>query len=139
MRARNSGRGDGILHLKAVPGNVATLLTAAGACDVVWDDVDRPNVSVERQLPRFWPVVEDVSTVERVLGVRAGVLDTRLPTQTVSVSSPKLIIPLRRPADVQAVQPNFSELWSLCRRLNATGANVFAPCSAGDNSRVVAR
>jgi PhzF family phenazine biosynthesis protein len=49
-----------LLQLGTLAGNRATLITAAGPCDVTWDNADRPRVTVEQQPPQFGSIMGDV-------------------------------------------------------------------------------
>jgi PhzF family phenazine biosynthesis protein len=55
------------------------------------------------------------------------------------VSRARLIVPLRRAADVQDAAPDHERLWELCRSAQTTGAYLFAPHSDGRAGHVVAR
>jgi trans-2,3-dihydro-3-hydroxyanthranilate isomerase len=101
--------------------------TVSGRCRVHWDDRTPPRVTVEQRPPRFGVPADVAPQVERALGIGRGTVDAELPIRPVSVSAPKLIVPLRRADDVHRASPDYELLWQLCQDLETTGAYVFAP------------
>ncbi|HEX2823258.1 MAG TPA: hypothetical protein VHO07_24325 [Streptosporangiaceae bacterium] len=73
------------------------------------------------------------------LGLPAGSIAPTALIRPVSVSRAKLIVPLRHADEVHRAGPDFAVLWELCRRLETTGAYVFASHPDGDPQHVVAR
>lgn len=61
------------------------------------------------------------------------------PIRVVSVSRPKLIVPLRDAAAVHAATPDVPALWTLCREVDSTGAYLFAAHPDDRPDHVVAR
>jgi PhzF family phenazine biosynthesis protein len=112
--------------------------TASGECAVTCSDGRPMDVTVEQQPPTFGPALELDDALAAVLGLGRDAVDRHRTVRAVSVSRPKLIVPLRRAADVHACAPTFDALWALCRSVDATGAYVFAPHDS-DEQRVVAR
>jgi PhzF family phenazine biosynthesis protein len=113
--------------------------TASGRCGVRWDDQSPPRVTVEQQPPSFGDPADVTTLAARALGVEPGSLDRHLPIRSVSVSTPKLIVPLRSADDVHRAEPDFDLLWKLCEDLGTTGAYVFAPRPEERALRFVAR
>ena len=113
--------------------------TASGQCHVSWDDGSPMRVNVEQQPPRFGDPVDVASTLEHVFRLEPGAVDDEKPVRLVSVSAPKLMVPLRSADDVHRTAPDFDLLWTLCRDLETTGAYVFAPHSDGRAGHFVAR
>jgi PhzF family phenazine biosynthesis protein len=113
--------------------------TASGQCRVSWDDQSPPRVTVEQQRPNFGVPASVGADVERVLGLEPGTVDQAHPIRSVSVSAPKLIVPLRTASDVHRVNPDVDRLQELCERLETTGVYVFAPHPDGNATHVVAR
>lgn len=112
--------------------------TASGECSVSWDDALPPRVTVEQQPPRFGDRVDVAAAAARALRL-PGSVDPYLPIRAVSVSTPKLIVPLRDASDVRRASPNFELLSRLCQELDTTGAYVFAPHPEGSAEHFVAR
>jgi PhzF family phenazine biosynthesis protein len=125
------------------PVGVSRIRTASGACAVTCSEDIPPLVSVEQQLPRFGATLdatdEVAAEVADALGVARAALDERLPIRSVSVSRPKLMVPVRRAADVHRCVPDLDRLWQLCRRLQVTGAYPFAPLTDHTPTHFVAR
>lgn len=106
---------------------------------MIWDDNSPPQVTVEQQAPQFGLVALLGPEIEQAARLPTGAIDNQLPIQSVSVSRAKLIVPLRRAADVHAANPELASLWDLCRRQDTTGAYLFAPHPDGRSAHVVAR
>jgi PhzF family phenazine biosynthesis protein len=104
-----------------------TVRTASGDSTVTVGGGDPPVVSVEQQRPQFGAPVDAADEIAAALGLPSAAVDDHMPIQSVSVSRPKLIIPLRSADDVHRCAPDFDRLWSICRRLDVTGAYPFAP------------
>ncbi len=110
--------------------------TGSGDCAVEYSD---PDVSVEQQPPQF-AVARGVDPgLWAAAGIPPEAIDATRPVQAVSVSRPKLVVPLRTAAAVHAATPDFAALWDLCRAADATGAYLFAPHDDGRPEHVVAR
>jgi PhzF family phenazine biosynthesis protein len=122
-----------------LPGRAARARTASGEIAIGWDDADPPRVTVEQQPPELGPPLPDAGAVVAACGLPAGAVDATRPMRAVSVSRAKLIVPLRRAADVHAVDPDLDALEALCRAHGTTGAYLFAPHDDGDPAHVVAR
>lgn len=99
----------------AIEGGRLQVRTASGMCHVSWDDDTPPLVTVEQQTPTVGAVSTDTRRMEQALHLSTGAIDDTRPIQAVSVSRPKLIVPLRRAADVHAAVPDLDELWRMCR------------------------
>ncbi len=112
--------------------------TTSGECGVSWNDELPPRVTVEQQPPRFGDPVDFAAAAARALRL-PGSVDPYLPIRAVSVSTPKLIVPLRDASDVHRASPDFKLLWRLCQELHTTGAYVFAPHPDGAPEHFVAR
>lgn len=123
----------------ALAGGRALVRTASGEHQVTWEDGDSPAVTVGQLPPAFGPPAPVHAQITRALGMPAGSISPAATIQPVSVSRPKLIVPVLDAGAVQAAQPDFPALWSLCRRLEATGAYAFAPHPDGDPAHLVAR
>jgi PhzF family phenazine biosynthesis protein len=113
--------------------------TESGPCRVRWDDRFPPRVTVEQQRPRFGDPVHVAVLTEQALGLGRGAIDGNQPIRSVSVSTPKLMVPLLTPHDVHRVEPEFDALRQLCADLWTTGAYVFAPLPGGRARHFVAR
>jgi PhzF family phenazine biosynthesis protein len=120
----------------AVTGGHATVRTASGDYRTSWTPADyrasstdgRPvRVTVEQQAPSSGPPVAVHREVAAALGLPDGSVVASAPIRAVSVSRPKLIVPLRDADLVHRARPDFPALWALCRRLATTGAYIFAP------------
>lgn len=113
--------------------------TESGPCRVRWDDRRPPRVTVEQQPPRFGDPAHVAGSIERALGLGRGAIDGTQPIRSVSVSTPKLMVPLRTSDDVHRVDPELDALWKLCADLGTTGAYVFAPLPGAGAGHFVAR
>lgn len=123
----------------AISGGELRAETASGPCQVSWDVSTPPQVTVEQQSPRIGPGAGVAPQLERALRLPAGVVDDALPIRSSSVSRAKLIVPLRRAADVHAADPDLDLLWQVCRDEGTTGAYLFAAHPDGRDGHVVAR
>jgi PhzF family phenazine biosynthesis protein len=98
-----------------------------GAIDVAWQrNHDGVLVTVGQFAPTFSQQRPDPAAVAAALRipVQAIALEAE-PIQSVSVSRPKLIVPLHERAVLDAMQPDFEKLWSLCDRYATTGFYPF--------------
>lgn len=120
-------------------GGEVLIRTASGEHKVTWDGADLPAVTVGQLPPRFGPPAQIHAQVAAALGIPAGSISPAATIRPVSVSRPKLIVPVRQAGAVHAAQPDFPVLWSLCSRLETTGAYAFAPHPDGDPAHLVAR
>jgi PhzF family phenazine biosynthesis protein len=74
-----------------------------------------------------------------VLGLPEESVAAAAPIRPVSVARPKLIVPLSDAGAVHTARPDLPALWELCRRLDTTGAYIFAPHPDGRRDHFVAR
>jgi PhzF family phenazine biosynthesis protein len=113
--------------------------TASGEYRVSWTGGDQREVTVEQAAPWFGPAAAVHAELSAALGLPPASIAADARIQPVSVSRPKLIVPLRDAASVHQASPAFPVLWELCRGLGATGAYIFAPHPDGDPRHVAAR
>ena len=120
----------------AVTGGHTTVRTASGDYQASWTSGDYRaswtgggpvQVTVEQQPPSSGPPATVHREVAAALGLPDGSVVASAPIRAVSVSRPKLIVPLRDADLVHRARPDFPALWALCRRLATTGAYIFAP------------
>ena len=137
----------------AVTGGHTTVRTASGEYEARWTSGDDwasgadggpVQVTVEQQAPSSGPPAAVHREVAAALGLPDGSVVAAAPIRAVSVSRPKLIVPLCDADLVHRARPDFPALWALCRRLATTGAYIFAPHPdgdqpGGDRQHVVAR
>lgn len=128
-----------VLSGRVSNGEELVVRTASGQCRVSCDDESPPRVTVEQQRPRFGDPLDVAATVERALRLEPGSVDGAQPVRSVSVSDPKLIVPLHDAHDVHRAEPDFELLSKLCQDLETTGAYVFAPHPDGGARHFVAR
>jgi PhzF family phenazine biosynthesis protein len=128
----------GLVESGAVTGGRAVAVTASGDHLVSWNEGGVAEVTVEQNPASFGPVADVRGEAARALGLPAASI-AAAPIRPVSVSRPKLIVPVREADAVHRARPDFPALWALCRRLGSTGAYVFAPHADGDRGHVVAR
>ncbi len=110
--------------------------TGSGDCTVAYADGE---VTVEQQPPHLGVPLAVGPDALAATGIEPEAIDSTRPLQAVSVSRPKLIVPLRTAAAVHAATPDLAALWELCRAADATGAYLFAPHDDGRPEHVVAR
>ncbi len=110
--------------------------------DIDWDG-DRPSfVWMTQQRPLFGPVVADIETAARAIGLGAeAVRTTGLPVQEVSCGVPFVFIPLATRADVDEAAPNLAVFDALCE---AAGVDnhamfIFSPPPGPDGATVYSR
>ena len=123
----------------SIAGGEADAVTASGEHRVSWAGDEQPDVTVEQSAPAFGPPAAVHAEVTLALRLPRESIARLAPIRPVSVSRAKLIVPLRHADEVQRARPDFAVLWELCRRLDTTGAYVFAPHPDGDPQHVVAR
>ncbi|MGH8997024.1 MAG: PhzF family phenazine biosynthesis protein [Acidimicrobiales bacterium] len=129
----------GLVAEGGLDGGAIVVHTASGDCPVTWTEHAPTRVTVEQQAPRLEDPGNVGSEVAYTLGLPHNALSDALPIRSVSVSRAKLIVPLRQASDVYQADPRLVQLWDLCRRLNTTGAYLFAPHPDGRPDHVVAR
>jgi PhzF family phenazine biosynthesis protein len=131
-----------------ISGGHTTVRTASGEYEARWTArEDRASgagggpvqVTVEQQAPWSGPPAAVHREAAAALGLPDGSAVASAPIRAVSVSRPKLIVPLRDADLVHRARPDFPALWALCRRLATTGAYIFAPHPDGAGQHVVAR
>jgi PhzF family phenazine biosynthesis protein len=120
-------------------GGDGVVSTASGEHRVSWTGGDQLEVTVEQAAPWFGPAAAVHAELSAALGLPPASIAADASIQAVSVSRPKLIVPLRDAASVHQASPDFPVLWELCRGLGTTGAYIFAPHPDGDPRHVVAR
>lgn len=125
-------------HAVGVGGN-GVVSTASGQHRVSWTSGDQLEVTVEQAAPWFGPDAAVHAELSAALRLPPASIAAGARIQAVSVSRPKLIVPLRDAASVHQASPDFPALWALCRGLETTGAYIFAPHPDGDPRHVVAR
>ena len=100
--------------------------TITGDFDVtVIDGEHDPLVTLE-QLPPTFGKLADPTDVARVLNIEpSDVVTDRGPVQSVSVSRPKLIVPLKDWRILNSLKPDYDALWCLCESTGVTGIYPF--------------
>ena len=128
-----------LVTLGELEGDQAQVATGSGLVRVTWTRGSTPAVDVEQQTPQIGGPLDIQAAAAKALAAPPEVLDSDAPIRRVSVSRPKLLIPLRTAADVHALKPNFDLLEELCRAHATTGAYVFAPHANRTPDHFVAR
>jgi PhzF family phenazine biosynthesis protein len=123
----------------AIQGGETTVHTPSGEHRVSWAGGDPLEVTVEQHPPSFGPPVLVADEAMDALGLPGESAAAAAPIRSVSVSRPKLIVPVEDAGAVRAAKPDFPALWELCRQLGTTGAYVFAPHPDGRLDHFVAR
>lgn len=95
------------------------------------------DVAVEQFLPQYQENAPSKEEVCQALRISSDEL-ADAPIQAVSTSRFKLIVPLRRQAALDSLNPDFETLWAVCDRCGATGFYPFA-LDAEDKSVLYAR
>jgi PhzF family phenazine biosynthesis protein len=116
-----------------LPRSPAAIETPLGILDVAVD-ADASSATVEQFPPQFGPPVS-AEVRARVLAAVA-LPDTGLaagvgPIQPVSTARPKLMIPVRDEAVLDALAPDFARLWMICDELGVTGLYPFTLKATG--------
>ncbi len=84
------------------------------------------RVSVEQLPPSFQPPLELTEDILQSLSLGREAVDLGLgPLQVVSTFRPKLLIPIRHHADLDAIRPEPELLWRVCERVGSTGFYPF--------------
>lgn len=122
----------------AISGGHAVARTASGEHRVSWDSGGPAEVTVEQHPPSSGPPAAVRGQLAAALGLPEASIAAG-PIRPVSVSRPKLIVPVRDADAVHRARPDFPALWDLCRELDSTGAYIFAPHADGRQDHVVAR
>ena len=105
----------------AFPAERLRIETINGIFEVTKDD---RGITLEQNRPEFGPPLpaDDIAAALRV-----DANDIVGPIRSVSVSRPKLIIPLRDAGVLNALRPDFEKLWRVCEDTGVTGFYPFAP------------
>jgi PhzF family phenazine biosynthesis protein len=121
-------------HLK--PGSVVVETTTGlfrAALSV--DDLGH-SITLEQNRPIFGACVS-AEAVAETLGVDvSAIAAAATPIQSVSVSRPKLLVPLVNVEILDGLSPRFESLWKLCDRLEVTGLYPFVH-TAGPKPAIV--
>jgi PhzF family phenazine biosynthesis protein len=95
-------------------------------------------VTLEQNPPIFGPAVPP-SMVTRALRISLDDIITQTPVESVSVSRPKLLVPLRDAKVLAMLKPDFDALWTLCDAFRVSGVYPFARNTDKANADVEAR
>jgi PhzF family phenazine biosynthesis protein len=98
----------------------------------------RCGVTLEQNRADFG-VVLGGDAVAEVLRIDISSIDTTSPIQSVSVSRPKLVVPLTSVAVLDSLSPDFEGLWALCEQLHVSGLYPFARTPGSGAAVVQAR
>jgi len=95
-------------------------------------------VTLEQNPPIFGPAVPP-SMVTRALRITLDDIIARTPVESVSVSRPKLLLPLRDAKVLDRLEPDFDALWTLCDAFRVSGVYPFTRNTDKANADVEAR
>lgn len=95
-------------------------------------------VTLEQNRPTFGPAVS-VSMVAAALRISTKNIADTTPVESVSVSRPKLLVPLRDSGVLDKLAPDFNMLWTLCDSFRVTGVYPFTRSTDKRNANVEAR
>jgi PhzF family phenazine biosynthesis protein len=118
-----------VLHsLGRLTEQTAVVTAPVGQLRVRLDVAERPRVAVEQLAPTFFEALRPSrAEVCEVLRVAPDALSTtELPIESVSVSRPKLIVPLSSSEILNSLRPDFTALRQLCEEYETTGIYPFA-------------
>lgn len=103
-----------------------TIETTTGLFEVAWTFLrNRYLVTVAQDPPVFGPLTSP-GAVAHALGIHLNQIDSgKSPIQSVSVSRPKLIVPLTDWQVLDRLKPDFEALWSLCDSADVSGLYPF--------------
>jgi len=110
--------------------------------DIEWDGERPAFVWMTQQRPVFGPVVTDLESAARAVGLDAAAIRaTGLPVQEVSCGVPFVFIPLARRADVDAATPRLDVFDALCEKAGVDNHAmfVFSPEPGPDGATVYSR
>lgn len=93
------------------------------------------SVMLEQNRPDFGTSAS-TEVVAEALGIAPSTIAATTPIQSVSVSRPKLLVPLVGVDILDGLSPQFERLWELCDRLEVTGLYPFV-YAAGSKPGVV--
>ncbi|MCD7035220.1 PhzF family phenazine biosynthesis protein [Metabacillus sp. GX 13764] len=106
-----------------------TAETKLGSIRIQWErTATEISVSVEQFQPVFHKEAPGREEVCEALQITSDDLADR-PIQSVSVSRPKLIVPLKSEETLHRLNPNFEALWKVCEKYSTTGFYPFAESS----------
>jgi PhzF family phenazine biosynthesis protein len=117
-----------------------TIETSSGAFELEWTRQQQGiAMSLAQNPPSFGP---SISLLDVASTLNASIDDidvSRGPVQSVSVSRPKLLVPMRNWRVLNRLSPDFEALWELCDTHNVTGLYPFARLSDKENVHAEAR
>jgi len=123
-------------RLKSEPVRVETL---NGIFAVSWvQNRNQLLVTLEQNPPSFGPAVSP-SMVAQALRIGVGDIACKTPVESVSVSRPKLLVPLADSGVLDTLEPDFDALWALCEAFRVTGVYPFTRNTDKANADVEAR
>jgi len=77
--------------------------------------------------------------VAQALRIGVGDIACKTPVESVSVSRPKLLVPLADSGVLDTLEPDFDALWALCEAFRVTGVYPFTRNTDKANADVEAR
>ena len=95
-------------------------------------------VTLEQNRPTFGPAVPP-SMVARALRISPENIVFRTPVESVSVSRPKILVPLCDAKVLDSLDPDFDALWTLCDAFHVSGVYPFTRNTDKANADVEAR
>ena len=95
-------------------------------------------VTLEQNRPTFGPAVS-TSMVTRALRISPENIDSKTPVESVSVSRPKLLVPLSDSKVLDRLDPDLDALWALCDGFRVSGLYPFTRNTDKPNADVEAR
>lgn len=91
------------------------------------------DIQISQPLGHVGPVGQHIDEILSVLRIQAEDLRD-VPIQNATTSRTKTLIPLKTPADVNALQPDFDRIAQLCEAINSTGLYPYAPVNGSDTT-----
>lgn len=115
--------------------------TGVGVIAVDWRAAEEGSfICIDQFAPEFGPPIGAVDAILHALGADASALDrSGGPVQRVSVSRPKLMVPVVDLATLDALKPDSELLELVCGQYDATGIYAFTRHSRADDHDVNAR
>ena len=95
-------------------------------------------VTLEQSRPTFGPAVPP-SMVARSLRINPESIAAQTPVESVSVSRPKLLVPVAESTMLDTLDPDFDALWTLCDAFRVSGVYPFTRKTDKGNADVEAR
>jgi PhzF family phenazine biosynthesis protein len=124
---------------KLVRSERVKIRTSSGVFEVAWKREDQSYVITLEQNPPFFGATATAEQAAGALNISVNEIAYESPIQVVSVSRPKLLVPLGDWRILNRLSPDYHALWKLCDALQVSGLYPFTRRTNKEPARAEAR